>query len=65
MNNYCFTPGEVHSYGIKLFDLISRGIIKIHIHKEYPFTVEGVRQAQEDLAGGKTVGKLVVRVAND
>ncbi|KAF8899277.1 hypothetical protein BD779DRAFT_1666974 [Infundibulicybe gibba] len=64
MNNYVYTPEEAHYYGTKLFDLISRGILKIHVFKEYPFTAEGVQQAQRDLTGGKTTGKLVIKVSD-
>jgi len=62
MNNYTVTPDEVHYYGNKVFELIGNGILKINIFKEYPFTAEGVQQAQKDLVGGKTTGKLVVKV---
>jgi NADPH2:quinone reductase len=64
MGNYCFTAEESRSYGAELYDLISKGVINIHIHKEYPFTAEGVQQAHGDLTGGKTIGKLVVKVAD-
>ena len=30
---------------------------------EYPFTAEGVQSAQRDLTGGKTTGKLLIKVA--
>ena len=63
--NYVVTPAERNHYGSLLFDLISKGTLKINIHKEYEFSTEGVRQAQADLTGGKTVGKLVLKVANE
>ncbi|KAI0801460.1 NAD-P-binding protein [Fomes fomentarius] len=61
MANYIYTPEEARYYGEKLFGYISRDELKITIHKEYPFTTEGARQAQTDLAtkGGSTVGKLL------
>ncbi|KAF5368377.1 hypothetical protein D9758_002468 [Tetrapyrgos nigripes] len=62
MNNYVVTPEEVHYYNNKVWDLISSGVLKINIFKEYPFTAEGVQQAQKDLTGGKTTGKLIVKV---
>lgn len=62
MTNYTYTAEEAYYYGKKLFELIAKGTLKIFIHKEYPFTVEGARQAQTDLVGGKTVGKLVINV---
>ncbi|KAL0951871.1 hypothetical protein HGRIS_008531 [Hohenbuehelia grisea] len=63
MNNYAYTPAEALYYGNKVFDLISKGVLKIHIFKEYPFTAEGVQQAQKDLTGGKTTGKVVVNLS--
>lgn len=62
MSNYLVTPDEAHHYGTLIFDLISQGVLKINIFKEYPFTAEGVQQAQKDLTGGKSTGKLVVKV---
>lgn len=64
MSNYVYTPEEAAHYGEILFDLVEKGDLKIQIYKEYPFTVEGVRQAQSDLtaAGGKTTGKLLIKV---
>ena len=49
-------------YTTEMYELIGRGILKVNIYKEYPFTAEGVQQAQKDLVGGKTIGKLVVNV---
>ena len=65
MSNYVFEPEEAAYYGGKLFGLIENGTLKINIYKEYPFTAEGVRQAQIDLTGGKTAGKLIVKVTDD
>jgi NADPH2:quinone reductase len=42
--------------------LIRDGTLKIKVHKEYPFTAEGVADAQKDLTGGKTTGKLVINI---
>jgi len=58
------TPEEAYYYGTELFKIVESGELKINIHKEYPFTVEGVKQAQEDLVTGKTVGKLLIKVAD-
>ena len=63
MNNYVYTAEESYYYGKKLFELISDGSLKIRIYEEYPFTREGVQKAQSDLTGGKTQGKLVIKVA--
>ncbi|KAG9222271.1 hypothetical protein CCMSSC00406_0006568 [Pleurotus cornucopiae] len=63
MNNYTFTPAEALHYGNKVFDLISRGVLKVHVFKEYPFTAQGVQQAQKDLTGGVSTGKLVINLS--
>jgi len=65
MANYVFTPEEAAHYGKAVFDLIEKNELKIQIFKEYPFTAEGVQSAQRDLtqAGGKTTGKLLIKVA--
>lgn len=63
MNNYTFTPAEALHYGNKIFDLISKGVLKVHVFKEYPFTAQGVQQAQKDLTGGVSTGKLVINLS--
>lgn len=63
MNNYVVTAEESLHYSTELFKLIENGTLKISIHKEYPFTAEGVAESQKDLTGGKTAGKLVIKVA--
>ncbi|KAI0756388.1 NAD-P-binding protein [Daedaleopsis nitida] len=67
MANYIYTPEEARYYGEKLFGYISKGELKITIHKEYPFTTEGARQAQSDLAtkGGSTIGKLLYKISDE
>ncbi|KAG7451752.1 NAD(P)-binding protein [Guyanagaster necrorhizus] len=62
MGNYIVTPEEKYHYTTGVFDLIAKGVFKINIFKEYPFTAESVRQAQKDLTGGKTIGKLLIKV---
>ncbi len=64
MSNYVYTAEEAYHYGQEVFKLVSDGTLKINIFKEYPFTAEGVQQAQRDLTGGKTVGKLLIKVAD-
>ncbi|EPQ60227.1 NAD P-binding protein [Gloeophyllum trabeum ATCC 11539] len=61
--NYITEPEEALHYGKELFDLIANGTIKINVFKEYPFTAEGVQEAQKDLTGGKSTGKLVIKIA--
>ncbi|KDQ31374.1 hypothetical protein PLEOSDRAFT_175834 [Pleurotus ostreatus PC15] len=63
MNNYTFTPTEALHYGNKVFDLISKGVLKVHVFREYPFTAQGVQQAQKDLTGGVSTGKLVINLS--
>ena len=63
MGNYIYTPEESRRYTTELCRLIADGTLKINIHAEYPLTAEGVQQAQKDLTGGKTTGKLIVKVA--
>jgi len=63
MVNWVVTLDEKNYYGNEVFRLVENGDLKIHIHGDYPFTAEGVRQAQQDLTGGKTTGKLLIKVA--
>lgn len=62
--NYVYTPEEGYHYTTELFRLISSGELNILIHKTYPFTAEGVQEAQRDLTGGKTVGKLLIKISD-
>ncbi|KAF9245646.1 hypothetical protein BU15DRAFT_40852 [Melanogaster broomeanus] len=64
MNNYAYTSSEKMYYSNALWKLVQNGTMLPLIHKEYPFTAEGVKEAQSDLVGGKTTGKLVVKVSN-
>jgi len=63
--NYCVTPAESLQYTNELFAMIHKGTIKVNIHKEYPFTAEGVVTSQQDLTDGKTTGKLLIRLADE
>jgi len=65
LTNYIATPEEGRTYSTELFDLISKGSVKINIHKEYPFTADGVRNAQIDITSGKSTGKLIIKVSDD
>ena len=62
MTNWVTTLEEKEFYGNELFKLIGDGTLKIRVHAEYPFTAEGVKAAQQDLVGGKTTGKLIIKV---
>jgi len=57
------TPAESLHYANEVFQSIQNGTFKINIHKEYPFTAEGVADSQKDLADRSTTGKLVIKVA--
>ncbi|KAF7307238.1 USP domain-containing protein [Mycena indigotica] len=60
--NYCQTAEELLYYTTKLWEIIGAGGLKVKIHQEYPFTVEGAKEAQKDLTSGKTTGKLLYKV---
>ncbi|KAJ7922766.1 hypothetical protein B0H13DRAFT_2249412 [Mycena leptocephala] len=62
VGNYVFTAEEFFHYTTQLFDFIADGSLNIKVHKEYPFSAEGVVQAQKDLTGGHTTGKLIIKV---
>ena len=59
------TPEESLHYANEVFGLIQSNTLKINVHKEYPFTADGVVEAQKDLTGGKTTGKLVIKIADE
>lgn len=65
MGNYVVTPDEAYYYGNELWKSIESGQLKINVYKEYPFSAEGVRQAQTDLVGGHTTGKLLIKIGDD
>lgn len=60
--NYMVTPEEGTRYSKLFFDVVGKGTVKINIFHEYPFSAEGVRQAQTDLHRGKSTGKLIVKI---
>jgi len=62
MPNYIYTDTEALHYGKVLFDAIENQGLKINIFKEYPFTADGVKQAQSDLTERKSTGKLLIKV---
>jgi NADPH2:quinone reductase len=62
--SYMVTPEEGTHYSKLFFDVVDKGVVKINIFHEYPFTAEGVRQAQTDLPRGKSTGKLIIRIEN-
>ncbi|KAJ7625599.1 NAD-binding protein [Roridomyces roridus] len=62
LRNYASTPEELYQYSTELLALLASNTVRVHVHKEYPFTVEGAIQAQKDLAGGQTAGKVLIKV---
>ena len=60
-----FTPSEYFHYGKELNDLLAQKKLTVRIHHIAPFTAEGVQQAEKDLTGGKTIGKIIVKVADE
>jgi len=60
--NYLVTPEEIEHYGQYTLGLLASGVIKVNIWKEYPFTAEGVKEAQTDLVKGKSTGKLLIKL---
>jgi NADPH2:quinone reductase len=62
MGNYIVEPEEAGPYYKELFNLVASKSLKLEIYKEYPFSAAGAIQAQKDLTGGQTVGKLLLKV---
>ena len=67
MGNYITTPEEADHYATELWELIKTGVFKIRISNVYPFTAEGAQNAQRELTtpGGKTVGKILLKIADE
>ena len=59
---YIAEPEKADYYGNKLFKLVESGELKVNIFKEYPFSAEGVQDAQRDLTTGKTTGKVIIAI---
>jgi len=62
MGNYLVTPGENVHYSTVLFNYVEQGVLNATVYKEYPFSAEGVQQAHSDLTGGRTTGKLLIKL---
>ena len=67
MANYVAIPEEADHYSKELWYVIKNGTFKIRISGVYPFTSEGAQGAQRELTtpGGKTVGKLLLKIADE
>ncbi len=46
-----------------MFRLVANGSYKPIVYKEYPLSAEGVREAEQAMAEGKTFGKSLIKVA--
>jgi NADPH2:quinone reductase len=64
MSNYVYTPEEAYYYGQEVWKRVSDKTLRLHIFKEYTFTADGVKEAHLDLTGGKTTGKLLIKIAD-
>ncbi|KAI1785868.1 NAD-P-binding protein [Ganoderma leucocontextum] len=62
---YVQQPENGRDYGQELVGFLESGAVKPVISKEYPFTAEGVAQSQTDMAEGRSVGKLLIKVTSD
>ncbi|KAL8404373.1 hypothetical protein RB594_009284 [Gaeumannomyces avenae] len=58
---YVATRDEWEGRCAELFDLLARGAVKVHVGGTY--ALDTLARAHNDLTGKKTVGKLVVKVA--
>ena len=67
MFNYVTTPEEAYPYVKEVFDGLVSGLFKVRICSVYPFTVEGVRDAQTEITtpGGKLAGKILIKVSEE
>lgn len=61
LSNYTATPEELDWRAGDVLNWVAQGKLKLHIHKVYPLSAAS--QAQSDLEGRKTTGKLLLRVA--
>lgn len=67
MTNYITTPEEANYYSKELWDTIRSGVFKLRISSVYPFSAEGAQEAQKELTtpGGKTAGKILLKIADE
>lgn len=67
MYNYITTPDEADPYLKEMWDGVESGLFKVRIEKIFPFTAEGVREAQREIStpGNKIAGKMLLKIADD
>ncbi len=63
---YIVTPEEAHHYSQEVSNALKSGLFKIRICSVYPFTAEGVQEAQREITtpGGKLAGKILIKIAD-
>lgn len=61
------TQEETEHYLAELWQGLRSGLFKIRIERVYPFTTEGVREAQTELTtpGGTLAGKILLKIAEE
>ena len=61
------TQEETEHYLAELWQALRSGLFKSRIERVYPFTTEGVREAQTELTtpGGTLAGKILLKIAEE
>ena len=62
-SNYLRHPKSGRRYLTELYGLIASGFLKAVVSTEYPLTAEGVAHGQRDQSEGKSIGKILIKVA--
>ncbi len=62
LGNYVATRDELETYTSQLWELVAQGAVKLRVHKEYPFSADGIKQSQVDITSRGTTGKLLIKV---
>lgn len=64
---YIATPDEADHYLSEMWQSIRSEIFKIRIHQVFPFTAEGVREAQKEIntPGSGVTGKLLIKISDE
>lgn len=58
--SYILTREELESYASEVLGLIKDGELKINVHQAYE--LKDAKQAQDDMEGRKTTGKLLLKL---
>ncbi|EKM60037.1 uncharacterized protein PHACADRAFT_250906 [Phanerochaete carnosa HHB-10118-sp] len=64
---YLVTPDEVDHYLGELWQALRSGLFNIRIHRVFPFTAEGAREAQQEIntPGSGLTGKLLIKISEE